>query len=147
MIKREGFTLGALGQLKQDIADNFEVPSPIYLFEFEVDSLCSHSRPIQRFVPLPRFPAVERDLSLVAKEEVPAEKVKNCIIENGGEWLKEVKLFDLYRGGSIPSAHKSLTYSLTFRSSRRTLTDHEVNRIQKEILHSLKEMGIFLRQE
>ncbi len=147
LIKKEGFTLGALGQLKQDIADNFEVPSPIYLFEFEVDSLCSHSRPIQRFVPLPRFPAVERDLSLVAKEEVPAGKVKNCIIENGGEWLKEVKLFDLYRGGSIPSAHKGLTYSLTFRSSRRTLTDHEVNRIQKEILHSLKEMGIFLRQE
>ncbi len=147
LITKEGLTLGALGRLNQDIADNFEVPSPIYLFEFEVDSLCFHSRPIQRFVSLPRFPAVERDLSLVVKEEVPAQKVKNCIIESGGEWLEKVKLFDLYRGGSIPSAHKSLAYSLTFRSSRRTLTDDEVDRIQKEILHSLRKMGVSLRQE
>ncbi len=147
LMRREGETMGRLGRLSRDIADGFEVPSSIYLFEFEVNSLCSQSHAIQKFRPLPRFPALERDLSLVVREEVPAEKVKNCIIESGGEWLEGVKLFDLYRGGSIPSAHKSLAYSLTFRSSIRTLTDDEVDRVQEAIVHSLKKLGISLRKE
>ncbi len=147
LIKKEGLIMARLGRISRDLADCFEVPSSIYLFEFEVNSLYSQSRPIQRFRPLPRFPALERDLSLVVKEEIPARKVKDCIIESGGEWLEEVKLFDLYRGSSIPAGYKSLAYSLTFRSPRRTLTDKEVDRVQEEIVHSLGKLGISLRQE
>ncbi|TET45285.1 phenylalanine--tRNA ligase subunit beta [Candidatus Aerophobetes bacterium] len=147
LIKKEGLIMARLGRISRDLADGFEVPSSIYLFEFEVNSLYSQSRPIQRFRPLPRFPALERDLSLVVKEEIPARKVKDCIIESGGEWLEEVKLFDLYRGSSIPAGYKSLAYSLTFRSPRRTLTDNEVDRVQEEIVHSLGKLGISLRQE
>ena len=147
LIKKEELIMGSLGRLSRDLADSFEVPSSTYLFEFEVDSLCSQSRPLQRFESLPRFPALERDLSLILKEEIPAQKVKDCIIESGGEWLEEVKLFDLYRGSSIPAGHKSLAYSLTFRSSRRTLTDDEVDRVQEEIIHSLRKLGVLLRQE
>ncbi len=147
LIKKEGLIMARLGRINRDLADGFEVPSSIYLFEFEVNSLYSQSRPIQRFRPLPRFPALERDLSLVVEEEIPARKVKDCIIKSGGEWLEEVKLFDLYRGSSIPAGHKSLAYSLTFRSSRRTLTDKEVDRVQEEIVHSLGKLGISLRQE
>ncbi len=147
LIKKEGLIIARLGRISRDLADGFEVPSSIYFFEFEVNSLYSQSRPIQRFRPLPRFPALERDLSLVVKEEIPARKVKDCIIESGGEWLEEVKLFDLYRGSSIPAGYKSLAYSLTFRSPRRTLTDNEVDRVQEEIVHSLGRLGISLRQE
>jgi phenylalanyl-tRNA synthetase beta chain len=147
LIRKEGVTMARLGRISRDLAGGFEVPSSIYLFEFEVNSLCSESRPIQRFRPLPRFPALQRDLSLVVKEEIPARKVKDCIMESGGEWLEEVKFFDLYRGGSIPAGYKSLAYSLTFRSPRRTLTDNEVDRVQQEIVHSLGKLGISLRQE
>ncbi len=147
LIKKEGLIMARLGRLSRDLADGFEVPSSIYLFEFEVNSLCSQSRPVQRFRPLPRFPALERDLSLVVKEEIPAQKVRDCIIESAGKWLEEVKLFDLYRGGSIPAGYKSLAYSLTFRSPRRTLTDNEVDRVQQRIIHSLKKLGVSLRQE
>ena len=147
LIKKEGLIMARLGRISRDLADSFEVPSSIYLFEFEVNNLYSQSRPIQRFRPLPRFPALERDLSLLVKEEIPARKVKDCIIESGGEWLEEVKLFDLYRGSSIPAGYKSLAYSLTFRSPRRTLTDNEVDRVQEKIVHSLGKLGISLRQE
>jgi phenylalanyl-tRNA synthetase beta chain len=87
---------------------------------------------------VPRFPAALRDIALVVEESVPAERVVREIRAAGGDLLRDVRLFDLYRGESIPAGTKSLAYALTYQAEDRTLTDKEVDRAHKKIADRLK---------
>jgi phenylalanyl-tRNA synthetase beta chain len=82
---------------------------------------------------VPRFPAALRDVAVVVPEEVPAARVVQEIRAAGGELLRDVRLFDLYRGESIAAGHKSLAYALTYQADDRTLTDKEVDRAHRKI--------------
>ena len=90
------------------------------------------------YVPVPRFPAALRDLAVIVDEASPAEKVEQEIRAGGGGLLREVNLFDLYRGNSIPPGTKSLAYSLSYLAEDRTLTDKEVDKAHKKIADRLK---------
>ena len=85
------------------------------------------------YTPVPRFPAALRDVAVIVEESVPAERVAAEIRAAGGALLREVRLFDLYRGDSIPAGTKSLAYALTYLADDRTLTDKEVDRAHKSI--------------
>jgi len=147
IIKKNNITLGVLGKLDRKVTESFELPSYIYLLEFNLSNLFSFCRSRRKVKPLPKFPFIRRDLSLVVKKEILTEEVRRLIFEEGEE-LEKVEFFDLYQGGSIPSDCKSLTCSLVFRAADRTLRDEEVNKIQKKIINSLKEkMGAYLRVE
>ena len=96
---------------------------------------------------MPKFPALRRDLAIVVKEKIPAEKVKQEILK-GGKWLEKVEIFDLYRGKGVPKGHKSLAFSLVFRAPDRTLRDEEVDHLQERIVNLLKEkLGVTLREK
>ena len=86
-----------------------------------------------RAQPLPRFPAVERDLAVVVEETVAAGAVLASIKELAGELLELAQAFDQYRGSQVPDGHKSIAFTLTFRSPERTLTDAEVDGVMSEI--------------
>ncbi len=147
-VKKGETPIGRLGRLNQKIAENFQLSFPLYLFEYVFPYLLSSHSLEKRFKPLPKFPSIRRDLALVVKEEIPAERVKEKIIKAGGKWLEKTEFFDIYRGGSIPPHYKSLAYSLTFRRSDRTLKDEEVDSIQQAIVKLLKEqLGASLRRE
>ena len=90
------------------------------------------------YVPVPRFPAALRDVAVIVEEAVPAERVAGEIRAAGGELLRSLRLFDLYRGDSIPAGHKSLAYALTYQAEDRTLTDKEVDKAHKKIEDRLK---------
>lgn len=100
---------------------------------------------IIRFRPLPRFPAVERDLAVLCGAALPVAEIEKTIRACAGRHLESVKLFDVYRGSQIADGQKSVAYSLTFRSAEGTLTDDEVDAALSRILKNLKEKGCILR--
>ncbi len=147
IIKKNNITLGVLGKLDRKVTESFELPSYAYLLEFDVSNLLSFCKLEKKVKPLPKFPFIRRDLSLLVRKEIFTEQVRRLIFEQGEE-LEKVEFFDLYQGRSIPLDCKSLTCSLFFRAADRTLRDEEVNKIQEKIINSLKEkMGIYLRGE
>lgn len=147
LIKKGNQPVGYLGRLSPQIGEIMELPKRTYLFELDVNFIVSVSQKKRFYRPLPKFPSVKRDLSVVIKENVSAAEVKECVLSQG-EWIEEVEFFDVYRDGSIPSGCKSIAFSLTFRHPSRTLTDEEVNTVQERIIRALKEkLGASLRSK
>jgi phenylalanyl-tRNA synthetase beta chain len=96
--------------------------------EIDLEPLLAASR-IPRAQPLPRFPAIDRDLAVVVEDHVAAAALEATIREAGGEFLEEARAFDEYHGPQVPDGHKSVAFALTFRSPERTLTDAEVDKV------------------
>ncbi|HUY73254.1 MAG TPA: phenylalanine--tRNA ligase subunit beta, partial [Candidatus Dormibacteraeota bacterium] len=101
-------------------------------FEIDVAPVLATAR-IPRAQPLPRFPAVERDLAVVVEEHVAAGSLLAAIKESAGDLLENARAFDEYHGSQVPEGHKSIAFTLTFRSPERTLTDAEVDKPMAEI--------------
>jgi len=88
-------------------------------------------------VPIARFPEVERDLSIVIGADRPAGDVERTVRTSGGELLRGVRLFDIYRGAPLAAGERSLSYRLTFQADDRTLTDAEIEAILASITTAL----------
>jgi phenylalanyl-tRNA synthetase beta chain len=128
----EGRQLGYIGELHPSVTARARIDGRIVAFEIDVEPVLAAAR-VARAQPLPRFPAVERDLAVVVEETVAAGAVLASIKELAGELLDRVQAFDEYRGSQVPDGHKSIAFTLTFRSPERTLTDAEVDRVISEI--------------
>jgi phenylalanyl-tRNA synthetase beta chain len=131
----EGRQLGYLGELHPSVTAG--ISGRIIAFEVDVQPLLQASR-VRRAQPLPRFPSVERDLAVVVDDTVAAGAVLLAIKESAGELLEHGGAFDEYRGTQLPEGHKSIAFTLTFRSPERTLTDAEVDRAMTEIRRGLE---------
>ncbi|MDW8290638.1 MAG: phenylalanine--tRNA ligase subunit beta [Armatimonadota bacterium] len=141
-----GCELGIFGELHPDILEQLDITRRTVLAgEFDVEALWSHAAGRRRYVPLPRYPAVLRDIAVVVPEEIPYQSVENTVREAGGALLESVQLFDVYRGERIPEGTRSLALSLTFRSPERTLTDDEVDQVVAGIVRTLEQIGARLR--
>jgi len=130
--------VGSLGKVGQSIMEYFDLDKEIFALELLIDSLVS-SEARRGIRPIPRFPSVSRDLALVISEEVPYREIEESIREMRIEILEDIQLFDLYRGAQIPAGKKSLGLSLTYRSSTRTLTDQEVNKVHERVINQLSQ--------
>jgi phenylalanyl-tRNA synthetase beta chain len=132
-------TLGCFGALHPKVAETFNLGGRAVLAgEFDVEALRESLPARHLYQPVPRFPAALRDVAVVVEESMPAERVVGEIRAAGGSLLREVRLFDLYRGDSIPAGHKSLAYALTYRADDRTLTENEVKKAHEKIMGRLK---------
>jgi phenylalanyl-tRNA synthetase beta chain len=139
-----GTAVGVIGRLHPELlrAQKLSVST----IAFEVDLPAVLAADVPGFVPFSRQPSVLRDLSIVVAEQVTAEQVINCVGQAGGNVLKNLELFDVYRGEGVDSGHKSLAFSLTFQAPSRTLDEAEVEASVTTILHSLaKHLGGALR--
>jgi len=134
-----GQKVGYLGKIHPEISEIFELDQPVYLFEIHLDQVVPHVRTSVSFQPLPKFPAVHRDLAILVPASVKAEALETQIRSVGGAILEDVKLFDLYKGEQIPEGFVSLAYSLIYRAPEKTLTDAEVNVIHDQIIQSLEQ--------
>jgi phenylalanyl-tRNA synthetase beta chain len=108
--------------------------------EFDLEALRAALPARNLYAPVPRFPAALRDVAVVVEESVTAERVAGEIRAAGGQLLRDLRLFDLYRGDGIPAGHKSLAYALTYQADDRTLTDKEVEKAHEKIENRLKHM-------
>ena len=132
-----GRQLGYLGELHPTVTAAAKIDERLVAFEIDVEPLLVASR-APRARPLPRFPGVERDLAVVVEDTVAAGAILASIKESSGDLLEEVRAFDEYRGAQVAEGHKSLAFTLTFRSPERTLTDAEVDRVMSEIRLALE---------
>src|SRR5207249_2679306 len=106
--------------------------------ELDLDALQAVTPARFPYTPVPRFPAALRDVAVVVDEKIPAEDVAAEIRAGGGDLLRQVRLFDLYRGESIPPGTKSLAYALSYQAEDLTLTDKEVDKAHQKIEARLK---------
>jgi phenylalanyl-tRNA synthetase beta chain len=140
----EGDRLGVVGELHPKVAEAFELSGAVYLFEINLMALLPFTLGYKPFQPLPRFPAVVRDIAVVVDSGVAHRQVQDVI--RGFPLVTQVALFDVYTGGQLPPGKKSLAYRITFQSPSQTLTDDEVSKVLEQILDKLsRELGATLR--
>jgi phenylalanyl-tRNA synthetase beta chain len=134
-----GQAVGSFGELHPKVAKAFDLGGRAVLAgEFDLDALLAAVPERFAYAPVPRFPAALRDVAVVVAEDVTAERITAEVRAAGGELLRGVRLFDLYRGPSIPEGTKSLAFALTYQAEDRTLTDKEVDKAHKKIEDRLK---------
>ncbi|MBB1614471.1 phenylalanine--tRNA ligase subunit beta [Pseudomonas sp. UMC65] len=136
-IERDGREVGFLGAIHPELAKNLGLDRPVYVFELVLSEVAQGRLP--KFHELSRFPEVRRDLALLADRDVAASAVMDVIRENAGEWLTDLRLFDVYQGKGIDPHRKSLAVGLTWQHPSRTLNDDEVNSTTQNILTSLEQ--------
>lgn len=136
----KGETIGVLGEVHPNAMAFYEIPGKAYLFEIEFDRMVRGVSEKRQFRPLPKFPAVYRDLSLVVEEPLEADKVEEAIRSLEQPFIDDIRLFDVYRGAPVPQGKKSLSYRIRYQASDRTLTDDEVNRYHEKVILRLREI-------
>jgi phenylalanyl-tRNA synthetase beta chain len=115
------------------------VPGDVFLAELNLDHLLARRAPGKSFKPLAQFPAVRRDVAMLLSEAVTHEAVESEVRKARPANLEEVRLFDVFRGNTVPTGQKSVAYAFIYRSPERTLTDSEVNSTHEGLVHELKE--------
>ncbi|NMX67234.1 phenylalanine--tRNA ligase subunit beta [Pseudomonas sp. WS 5111] len=136
-IEREGRLVGFVGAIHPELSKTLGLDRPVFVFELVLAEVAAGKMP--KFSELSRFPEVRRDLALVADRDVAASAVLQVIRENAGEWLTDLRLFDVYQGKGIDPHRKSLAVGLTWQHPSRTLNDDEVNTTTQNILTSLEQ--------
>lgn len=139
--------VGQMGEIAPEVQKRFELPVRCYYAELDLNSLLPLMQEEIRFEPLPKYPALERDIAIILPEQAEAGSVAKCIWKSGGKHLESVQLFDVYRGGQLEEGQKSLAFALSFRSPDTTLTDESVAESMEKILSALSEQfGAALRE-
>jgi phenylalanyl-tRNA synthetase beta chain len=135
-IERNGQEVGYVGALHPELQKKLGLDRPVFVFELVLEAVVEGRLP--KFKELSRFPEVRRDIALLVDQTVAGEAVLQVIRENAGQWLTDLRLFDVYQGKGIDPHRKSLAVGLTWQHPSRTLTDDEVNSTTSEILTSLE---------
>ena len=133
----DGDPIGTFGELWSEILSKLDIKTPAFAFLLDFDLLLKYWRTSRQVRPSPRYPAVERDIALVLRDEVPAEAIVEAIRATDPPLIETAVPFDLYRGDQVPEGHKSLALSLKFRSPERTLREEEVDELCQRILARL----------
>ncbi len=141
----DGKVIGWIGEVHPDVTDRYEIGERTYLADLDMPGITELASFDKKYVGIARYPAVTRDMSMVAKKEVRVGQIEEVIEKFGGKLLESYHLFDVYEGSQIAKGYKSVAYSITFRAKDRTLEDKEVGKVMDKILGGLKELGIELR--
>ena len=138
--------LGCFGQIHPLVARSYGIDGEIFAAELNFTALLSLQLPEKTYTPLPKYPAVTRDIAVVCGEAVTVAALSDCIRAAGGKLLRSVELFDIYRGKGIASGSKSAAFRLTLRADDRTLTDADSDGVVSAVLAALeKELNAKLR--
>jgi phenylalanyl-tRNA synthetase beta chain len=137
--------VGLIGEIHPQVRRNFDLKDTAYIFELTVDRLRSFIPEEVSFQPIPRYPSVSRDATLIVGADVESGKILNRVEQLNEELIETVQLFDVFDGKPIPSGRKSISFRIVYRSLDRTLEDEEINRLHREITgHLLEEFKALL---
>ncbi|MBR3004883.1 MAG: phenylalanine--tRNA ligase subunit beta [Lachnospiraceae bacterium] len=137
--------VGYLGEVHPVTAKNYGIGTKVYIACLDVKLLGELARFDKKFTEIPKFPAVNRDLSLVMTKDVSAGLVESIISKNAGRIMEHLELFDVYEGDRIAEGLKSLAFTISFRAKDHTLSDDEISPVMEKIVSKLKEKDIDLR--
>ena len=134
----DGIHIGYVGQIHPLVAKNYGIDSEVYCAELNMETLFSLQLPEATYVPLPKFPAITRDLSVICDDEITVAQAETVISEAAGKLLRNVQLFDIYRGTGIPEGKKSMAFSMELRADDRTLTDTDSEAVMTKVIAALE---------
>ena len=142
----DGREMGVFGQIHPLTARNYDVDTELYCAELSFDGLFAAQGGQPVYQPLPKFPSVTRDIAVVCDETVTVGRLEETIRKGAQGLLKEVSLFDIYRGKGVAQGKKSVAFNLVLRADDRSLTSEEADEDVKNILATLeKDCGAVLR--
>ena len=140
-----GVKIGHIGAVHPKVMQKYDL-ADTYIFEFELDSIISRDAYVNRFVSIPKFPTVTRDIALLCKKEVTSKEITDLIKQTGKKMLTDVTVFDVYEGANIGENMKSIAISLTFQDPEKTLETQDVDKKVNSILGRLeRELNCVLR--
>lgn len=137
--------IGYLGEVHPTVQKNYEIGTRTYVAKLLIDEMQPLAQTEITYQPLPKFPAITRDLSLVCADEVPVGDLQAAMKNAVGNILEQITLFDVYKGEQIAAGMKSVSFSIRMRSHEGTLTDEQADAAMKRVLKALKEHGATLR--
>ena len=127
--------IGSLGELSSGLCSKYEIEQKVYYCEVDVDELIKKGSFVKKYVPVPKYPSVKRDVALILDEGITYNEVLEIARKNRADVVESIELFDLYRGKPIPKNKKSVGISITYRSRISTLTDKEVDELHKKLIN------------
>ena len=134
-----GVDVGYMGQVHPIVAKNYGIDAEVYCVEISFTKLLDVQLPDATYAPLPKYPGVSRDISVICDEKLTVGEAEAVITAAAGKLLRSVKLFDVYRGAGVPEGKKSLAFSLELRADDRTLTDADSEGVMTKVLTALAE--------
>ncbi|QTL98580.1 phenylalanine--tRNA ligase subunit beta [Iocasia frigidifontis] len=137
-IELDGGEIGYLGELLPAIITELDLKERTALFQLDLTAVIKAVNLDKKYSKLPKYPAVERDLAILVKNEINSGEILRLLKREAGDILKKVEIFDLYEGDQIPEGLKSLAFKLLFQAEDRTLRDEEVNELFNKILKLLR---------
>lgn len=139
--------IATLGEVHPEVLDNYMITKRAYLLEANITKLVKYSKQNKKYVEVPKFPAVERDIAVIVDESVEVGQIEKIVTKKAKKLLESIQLFDIYRNEKLGENKKSVAYSLIFRDKSKTLSDEEINKIMEEIISELeKQLGATLRK-
>lgn len=139
--------IATFGEANPLLTKNYDITQRVLLAEINLDKIAKYARKNKKYTPIIKFPAVERDISMVVDENVEVGQIEKCIQKKAKKLLEKAELFDVYRNEKLGENKKSVAYRLLFRVPDRTLKDEEVNGVMKEVIAELeKTLGAELRK-
>ena len=142
----DGTVVGYLGEVHPDVADIYGIGERAYIAVIDMPEIVARATFDRKYEGIAKFPAVNRDLSMVVPKNIMVGQIEEVIEKNGGAHLESYSLFDLYEGAQIKPGFKSIAYSITFRAKDRTLEESDISKAMDKILAGLEAMGIELRK-
>jgi phenylalanyl-tRNA synthetase beta chain len=132
-----GERVGLAGELHPDVAARFDLAGHTYVAELNLEALLDRALLQPRYAGLPRFPAVRRDVAVVAPVNLPHAAVEAALRASVGDLLEAIRLFDVYTGPPLPAGMRNLAYTLVLRAPDRTLTGEDVDGLIRRIHETL----------
>ena len=138
--------VGVFGEIHPDVTENYGIDVDCYVAELDLDSLFEASSTTKTYKPLPKFPAVTRDIALLCDDSILVAEIEETIRKAGGNLVEKVQLFDIYKGAQIPEGKKSIAYAIAYRDEKKTLEDKDIAKVHDKILKALEhKLGAVLR--
>ncbi len=142
----DGVDVGYMGQVHPIVCKNYGIEAEVYCAEVDFNKLFDLTLPEPTYVPLPKYPTVSRDLAVLCDEALTVAEVESVMTAAAGKLLRNIRLFDIYRGTGVPEGKKSVAFSLELRADDRTLTDTDSEGVVSKVLAALKEkLNVTLR--
>ncbi len=140
-------TIATFGEVHPQVLENYDIGERVYFAEIDLQKFAKYGKDNKKYTPIPKYPAVERDIAIVVDEDIEVGKIESVISKKAKNILETAKLFDVYRSEKLGANKKSVAYGLIFRAADRTLTDDEIKNTMEAIVKELQvSLGAELRE-
>ena len=131
-------SIASFGEVHPEVLENYGINEKVYYAVLDLEKFAKYGKSNKKYTPIPKYPAVERDIAIVVDEDIEVGQIESIISKKAKNILERAKLFDIYRSDKLGENKKSVAYELIFRAQDRTLTDDEIKNTMEVITKELQ---------